>query len=89
MNKDVKSVTGINIVEVANEENISEKKKEDKVNKKNDEIDVVDLAKENVLSKVADKLDERQMTQHSSINKFVEGENNENAIDNFKCLEEF
>ena len=59
MNKDVKSVIGINIVEVANEENISKKKKEDKVNKKNDEIDVVDLAKENVLSKVADELDVR------------------------------
>ena len=29
------------------------------------------------------------MTLHSSINKFVEGENNENAIDNFKILGEF
>ena len=38
---------------------ICEIKKEDKVNKKNDEIDVVDLAKENVLSKVADELDVR------------------------------
>ena len=104
-NKDVKSVTGINIVEVANEENISEKKKENKVNKKNYEIDVVDLAKENVLSKVADELAVRKMILPSGIysswstqvgiesvenkNKFVEVENNENAIDNFKFLGEF
>ena len=29
------------------------------------------------------------MTLPSGINKFVEVENNENAIDNFKCLGEF
>ena len=50
---------------------ICEKKKEDKVNKKNDEIDVADLAKEIFLSKVTDELKIKSVCRWKEMVKIV------------------